>query len=47
MHNQLFEALELLIDNISTEEWERLPPYVAKAALKAFDEAKAGEVCHA
>lgn len=46
MHDELVEAFELLIDNISPEAWEALPQYVQEQVMQAFNNAKA-EASHA
>jgi len=42
-YQELFEALELLIDNIPSETWESLPPYVEQKVLEAYNAAKDAE----
>lgn len=46
VHNELADALELLVDNISPEVWEALPQYVQLQVMQAFINAKA-EAVHA
>lgn len=46
LHDELVDALELLIDNISPEAWEALPQYVQEQVMLAFINAKA-EASHA
>lgn len=43
MKNPLLETLELLIDNISPEEWDRLPAYVVQKVTNDFNAAKDAE----
>lgn len=46
LHDELVDALELLIDNISPEAWEALPHYVQEQVMQAFNNAKT-EATHA
>ena len=46
LHDELVEAFELLIDNISPEVWEALPQYVQLQVMQAFINAKS-EAIHA